>query len=83
MSKMNLPGFTAETSVYRSTGRYTVSYSSDMKESGIVPAMFRSRFCMTACLACAAFLVMSPVPDPGDFLTCGACFGVCGGGGMA
>lgn len=80
---MKIPGFTAEASLYTSTGGYLV-YRVDTTGNGlIIPSVYWfQRFCTGVCLACAGFLIMVPAPDPGDVAACSMCFGLCTRGGF-
>jgi len=64
---MNMPGFTAEASVYRSTGRFAiVAYMVDSSRSLIGPALT---------LSASARLLPIHFPDPPD--PCSACISDC------
>lgn len=66
---MNMPGFTAEASLYQSTGHYSVTFSSTATRAGaVVPTFFAP--CASICAVCITSLFANPLLDPVDVVAC-------------
>jgi hypothetical protein len=74
---MNIPGFTADASLYRSASYYSTTFSQTAAKDGtVVPSFFSP--CAMICAVCVASLTANPLLDPIDIFACGQCMACAG-----
>ncbi|HEY3909526.1 MAG TPA: hypothetical protein VGM07_06515 [Stellaceae bacterium] len=75
MSATNMPGFTAEASLYKTDGHYRFvgAQSHSSVEQGFVPQIFRGGLGDTAGDLCVAACICCRLPSPVVPECCGAC----------
>ena len=79
---MNVPGFTAEASLYQTHQAYTLAFSHAGNQGGtVMPSGFTADVfsaCAMICAVCVASLTANPLLDPIDIYACGYCMACAG-----